>query len=65
VFIVVVAANVVVNVENVSGLQWFPSNLHIHPLQIAYAFHPLETLYHVPSSLPSFAPLIIFLVAMS
>jgi len=30
--IVIVVANVVVNVENVLDLQWFPSNLHIHPL---------------------------------
>jgi hypothetical protein len=34
VFVVVVATNVVVNVENVLDFQWFPSNLHIHPLQI-------------------------------
>jgi hypothetical protein len=32
-FVVIIVANVVVNVENVLDLQWFPSNLHIHPLQ--------------------------------
>jgi hypothetical protein len=47
--IVVVVANVVVNVENVSNLQWSPSNLHIHPFQSANVPHPLETLYHVSS----------------
>jgi hypothetical protein len=63
--IVVVVANVIVNVENVSNLQWFPSNLHIHPLQSADVLHPLENLYHVPSSLHGFAPLDVLLVAMS
>jgi len=52
--IVVVVANVVVNVENVSNLQWFPSNLHIHPLQSANVPHPLKTLCHVPFLTPWF-----------
>ncbi len=45
---VVVATNVVVNVENVVDLQWSPSNLHIHPNESGDVFHPLETLCHVP-----------------
>jgi hypothetical protein len=49
VFIVVVAANVVVNAENVLDLQWFPSNFHIHPLQSVDVPQPLETFCHVPS----------------
>jgi hypothetical protein len=48
VYVVVVVANVVVNVENVSNLQWLPSNIHTHPLQSANVPHPLETLCHVP-----------------
>jgi hypothetical protein len=39
--IVVVIANVVVNVENVLDFQWSPSNLHIHPLQSVDVPHPL------------------------
>jgi hypothetical protein len=46
---IVVVANVVQNATNVVGLQWSPSNLHIHPLQNANVLHPLETLYQVPS----------------
>jgi len=49
--IIVIVANVVVNVVNVSDLQWSPSNLRIHPLQSVDDPHLLETLYHVPSSL--------------
>jgi hypothetical protein len=45
---VVIVAIVVGNVENVMDLQWFPSNLHIHPHQSANVPHLLETLCHVP-----------------
>jgi hypothetical protein len=51
-FVIVVIANVVVNVVNVVNvlyLQWSPSNLHIHPLQSVDIPHALETLCHVPS----------------
>jgi hypothetical protein len=48
-FVIVVAANDVVNVENVLDFQWSPSNLHIHPLQSVDVPHPLETLCHAPS----------------
>jgi hypothetical protein len=47
-FVVGVIANVVVNVENVVDLQWFPSNFHIHHHQNVDIPHLLETLYHVP-----------------
>jgi hypothetical protein len=45
---IVAIVNVAINVENVSNLQWFPSNLHIHLLQSVDDLHPLETLCHVP-----------------
>jgi hypothetical protein len=47
--IVIVAVNVVVNVENVLDLKWSPSDLHIHPFRSADVPHTLETLCHVPS----------------
>ncbi len=64
-FSIVDLANVVINVENVSDLQWFPSNLHIHLLQNVDAPHPLETSCHVPSLLPSSILLVVPLMAMS
>jgi hypothetical protein len=39
----VVAANDVVNVENVVDFQWFPSSFHICPHPSADVLHPLET----------------------